>query len=331
MRPRKGKAASCLTLRGREWGSAAEGPRHGEGGPWHGVPSFLLCPRRGSEAPSAPVGLEGHELCFPCRVSPDAGNICEAHKQEHDEPCPSVPHPAACKSLPSSFPAAPHPDPARGVLSTVRCPGPPARQGTGTRKGPRWGRRGIRPGEQQRPQRPQRPPLPSGQTVLGESGAGSGSEMRFGQIGAPNPRTERLQGAALPTAYLQQPLRAVLQDPLQVLQALGSPAGSVPVAGRRIPLQRVNGTGGGERARRRLGLGQHEGVAAVPVLHAVPTPAAAHVQRPALGCGCAQRCQRHEAERAHGAGRTEPPRTPPGPPALSGRSAAGPASPPAAL
>lgn len=32
MRPRKGKASSCLTLRGREWGSAARGPWDGLGG-----------------------------------------------------------------------------------------------------------------------------------------------------------------------------------------------------------------------------------------------------------------------------------------------------------
>lgn len=142
------------------------------------------------------------------------------------------------------------------------------------------------------------------------------------------------RGHPLPIAYLQQPLRAVLQDPLQVLQALGSPAGGLSTAGRRIPLQRVDGTGDGERARRRLGLGQHEGVAAMPVLHAVPTPAVAHVQRPTLGCGCAQRCQRHEAERTHGAGtgRTQPPPLEPRHNAATpGRSAAGPASLPAAL
>lgn len=93
-------------------------------------------------------------------------------------------------------------------------------------------------------------------------------------------------------------------------QALGSP---VPGgAGGRVPLEqhvgRAGHSTGGCRAGQRLGLGQHEGVAAVTVLHAVVAPAAAALQSPALGSGSAQSRrgtgQGHEAEaeRPHGAG-----------------------------
>lgn len=94
-------------------------------------------------------------------------------------------------------------------------------------------------------------------------------------------------------------------------QALGGPVAGVRGAGWRVPLQqRVGGArdGGRRRARRWVGLGQHEGVAAVAVLHPVVTPAAAPLQRPALGSGRAQ-CRRGagqsheaEAERPHGTG-----------------------------
>lgn len=110
--------------------------------------------------------------------------------------------------------------------------------------------------------------------------------------------------------YLQQPLGAVLQDPLEVPQPLGSP---VPgCSGRRVPLEERVGRAGARSgpgwAGHRLGLGQHEGVAAVAVLHAVVAPAAAALQSPALGSGSAQSRrgtgQGHEAEaeRLHGSG-----------------------------
>lgn len=92
----------------------------------HRVPSSLL----GTEAPSAPMGLADRELCFPCRVSPSSRNICTAHKREHNEPCPSVPHPCCMQKSSQQLPSSASSCPAQGELSTVRCPGPWA-QGQG--------------------------------------------------------------------------------------------------------------------------------------------------------------------------------------------------------
>lgn len=155
------------------------------------------------------------------------------------------------------------------------------------------------------------PPAPS--SVGGQQGAGAGSRYgdaaRLGAGGRPLPATPRCPPPRCPAPYLQQPLGAVLQDPLEVPQALGSPVAGVRGAGRRVPLQqRVGRDSRGKRARRRVGLGQHEGVAAVAVLHPVVTPAATPLQRPGLGSGRAQRRrgagQGHEAkaEHPHGTG-----------------------------
>lgn len=125
------------------------------------------------------------------------------------------------------------------------------------------------------------------------------------------PRHPAARPPRRPAPYLQQPLGAVLQDPLEVPQAFGGPVAGVRGAGRRVSLQQSvggSGGGGGGRAGRRVGLGQHEGVAAVAVLYPVVTPAAAPLQRPALGSGHAQHRrgtgQGHEAEAEspHGTG-----------------------------
>lgn len=125
------------------------------------------------------------------------------------------------------------------------------------------------------------------------------------------PRHPAARPPRRPAPYLQQPLGAVLQDPLEVPQAFGGPVAAVRSAGRRVSLQQSvggSGGGGGGRAGRRVGLGQHEGVAAVAVLYPVVTPAAAPLQRPALGSGHAQHRrgtgQGHEAEAEspHGTG-----------------------------
>lgn len=102
MRPRKGKAASCLTLRGREWGSAAEGPRHGEGGPWHGVPSFLLCPAVSLRLPVPPWGWKATSCVSHAESHPVPGTFAKPISRNTMNPALRSLTPLRAKAFPAA-------------------------------------------------------------------------------------------------------------------------------------------------------------------------------------------------------------------------------------